>query len=71
MRLAKLLPAALLFSTTVYLLTLGREDRTVVLTTMGVDLTPRVSMVVCIQGLIVGLILGVQAIFKKTAARSH
>jgi hypothetical protein len=71
MRLAKLLLAALLFSTAVYLLTLGGEDRTVVLTAMGVDLTPRVSMVVCIQGLIVGLILGVQAIFEKTAAHSH
>jgi hypothetical protein len=71
MKLAKLLLAALLFSTAVYLLTLGGEDRTVVLTAMGVDLNPRVSMVVCIQGLIVGLILGVQAIFERTAARSH
>ena len=35
------------------------------LTAIGVDLKPNVSMVICIQGLVVGLILGLRALFKK------
>jgi hypothetical protein len=71
MRLTKLLLAALLSSIAVYLLALGGEGRAAVLISMGADLKPNVSMILCIQGLAVGLILGLRALFEKTAARSY
>jgi len=71
MRLAKLLLAALLSSLAVYLLVLGGEARAEVLTAIGVDLRPSVSMVICIQGLGVGLVVGLRALFEKTAIRSY
>ena len=65
MRLTKFLLAALLSSLTVYLLVRGGEARAEMLTAIGVDLRPNMSMVVCIQGLVVGLIFGASSDLRK------
>jgi len=68
-KFVKLLLAVLLFSAAVYLLLLGGEERAEILSSLGIDLKPNVSLVICIQGLVVGLIVAVKAIWERPSVQ--
>lgn len=71
MRSIKLFLAALFSAIAAYLLLLGGEGRAEVLTAIGIELKHNVAMVLCVQGLVVGLILGVQAILAQPSVRTN
>ena len=71
MRFVRLFLAALFSSIAVYLLLLGGEGRADVLTAIGIEIKHNVAMVLCVQGLVVGLILGVQSILEQPSVRTN
>lgn len=65
MKLIKLLLAAFIFSCAAYLLLLGGEQRATVLSSIGVTLKHSTAMVISIQLMVLGLILGAKTIFES------
>lgn len=71
MRLTKLLLAAFLFAIALYVFLLGPERRTEVLSSIGVHLRYNTVTVLSIQGMVVGLVLGIKTILEEMYVKSN
>lgn len=70
MRLTKLFLAVFLFSGALYVFLLGPESRTALLSSVGLPLRYTTITLLSIQGMVVGLVLGILTLIEELHVKS-
>lgn len=70
MRLTKLFLAIFLFASALYVFLLGPESRTALLSSIGLPLRYTTITLLSIQGMVVGLVLGILTLIEELHVKS-